>query len=70
MAHESQREHEVEKALSEFQRKEIFRALVDVQDKGSSVLQSRKEVAKHFRVSDKQVRQIEEEGLEHEWPPL
>ena len=29
-----------------------------------------KVVAGSFGVSEKQVKQIEEEGLDHEWPPL
>ena len=31
---------------------------------------SRKHVAKQFNISEGQVRQIEHEGIEHEWPPL
>jgi hypothetical protein len=59
-----------ENALSKHSRKDIFRALVDAQDQQMSVLQSRHVVAKRFRVSDKQVRKIEQEGLDNEWPPL
>jgi hypothetical protein len=59
-----------EKALSEPQRKAIFLALVQAQDEAMSVLQSRKVVAKRFGVSDRQVLQIEQEGLDNEWPPL
>jgi hypothetical protein len=33
-------------------------------------LESREVVAKQFRVSDKQVRKVEEEGLAKRWPPL
>jgi hypothetical protein len=59
-----------DKALSESLRKEIFLALVEAQDAAMSVLQSRKVVAKRFGVSDRQVHQIEQEGLDNEWPPL
>jgi hypothetical protein len=59
-----------EKDLTEPRRREIFLALVDAQDQAMSVLQSRYVVAKKFRVSDRQVRHIEQEGLDHEWPPL
>jgi hypothetical protein len=59
-----------EKELSEPQRKAIFLALVEAQDEAMSVLQSRKVVAKRFGVSDQQVHQIEQEGLDNEWPPL
>jgi len=57
-------------ALTELRRKEIFLALVDAQDKKISVLQSRHVIARRFRVSDKQIRQVEQEGLDNEWPPL
>ena len=63
-------EREGEKALSEPQRREIFRALVDAQDQKLSVLPSRHVVARRFRVSGRQVRQVEEEGLDNGWPPL
>jgi hypothetical protein len=56
--------------LSETQRKEVFLALVDAQDQRMSVLQSRNVIAKRFRVSDRLVRRIEQEGLDNEWPPL
>jgi hypothetical protein len=66
----SMSQDEGKKALSEPQRRAIFLALVEAQDQQMSVLQSRKVVAKHFRVSDQQVRQIEQEGLDNGWPPL
>ena len=56
--------------LSEPRRKEIFLALVNAQDQKLSILESREVVAKRFLVSDKQVRQVEEEGLAKRWPPL
>lgn len=59
------------KRLTVQQRKEIFEDLVHTQDSGVlSVAQSRQTVTKRFGISDTQLRQIEEEGLEHEWPPL
>jgi len=52
-------------------RKEIFLTLVTSQDTGElSVAQSREKVVKQYGITDAQLRQIEEEGLEHEWPPL
>lgn len=55
----------------EARRKEIFEALVAVQDTGKmSVPESRKAVAKQFGVTETVVRQIEHEGLDREWPPL
>jgi hypothetical protein len=59
-----------EKQLSESQRKEIFLALVEAQDHAMTVAQSRKAVAERFGLSDRQVRTIEREGLDHDWPPL
>jgi hypothetical protein len=55
---------------TESRRKEIFHALVDAQDQEMSVAASRKHVAERFGLSENQVRQIEQEGLDHEWPPL
>jgi hypothetical protein len=59
-----------EKPLSEEQRKEVFLALVNAQDKEMSVARSRKAIAEEFGLTDEQVRKIEREGLDHEWPPL
>jgi hypothetical protein len=56
--------------LPESQRKEIFDALVDAQDHEMSVLHSRELVAKRFGVTDAEVREIEREGLDRQWPPL
>ena len=59
------------KRLTVQQRKEIFCDLVNTQDTGSlSVAESRQAVTKRFGITEAQLRQIEEEGLEHEWPPL
>jgi hypothetical protein len=59
-----------EKPLPEPRRKDIFLALVEAQDHGMSPAVSRKEVAKRFGVSEGQVRKIEQDGLDNEWPPL
>lgn len=56
--------------LSEERRKEIFLALVDAQDHEIDVAQSRKLMIQRFGVSESQVRQIEREGVENQWPPL
>ena len=56
--------------LTEDRRKEIFLALVDAQDQAVGVPESRKLVAERFGVSERQVREIEQEGLDHQWPPL
>ena len=59
------------KRLTLQQRQDIFVALVTTQDMGvMTVSQSREHVTKQFEIGDAQLRQIEEEGLENEWPPL
>jgi hypothetical protein len=59
------------KRLTLQQRREIFHALVSTQDLGlMSVPESRAYVAKQHDITDAQLRQIEDEGLEKEWPPL
>jgi hypothetical protein len=57
-------------APPEERRRELFLALVDAQDHGVSVSQSRKAMAQRFGVSESIVRQIEDEGLDQQWPPL
>jgi hypothetical protein len=60
-----------EKALSESERRQIFLALVQAQDKATmSVVQSRKVIARRFGVSESQLLKIEQEGMEKDWPPL
>jgi hypothetical protein len=54
----------------EARRKEIFLALVETQDQDVGVAKSRQLVAQRFGLSERQVKLIEEEGLDREWPPL
>ena len=56
--------------LSEARRKEIFLALVDAQDHEIDVANSRRLMVERFGVSESQVREIEREGMENQWPPL
>jgi hypothetical protein len=59
------------KRLTLQQRREILSTLVATQDQGlMSVAESRKHVIDQFKITDVQLRQIEEEGLDKEWPPL
>ncbi len=59
------------KRLTAQQKQEIFHALVTTQDLGlMTVPQSIQHVAKQFDITDAQLRQIEEEGIDKEWPPL
>ena len=51
-------------------RRAIFRAIVETQDGGTNVADSRLAVAEKFAVSETQVKSIEREGLENQWPPL
>jgi hypothetical protein len=51
-------------------RKEIFLALVDAQDHDMPVDLSRTVVSERFGVSEREVRRIEREGLDNDWPPL
>ena len=59
-----------ESSVTVEQRRAIFKAVVEAQDEGKSVEASRAEAARRFSVSDDQVRSIEREGLDQEWPPL
>jgi Mg2+/Co2+ transporter CorC len=56
--------------LTEERRKEIFLALVNAQDQQLSVADSRRQIEGQFGVSESQVRQIEREGMQNQWPPL
>jgi hypothetical protein len=59
------------KRLTLQQRREIFSSLVATQDQGTmTVSDSRKYIIDQYGLSDAQLRQIEEEGLDKEWPPL
>ena len=59
------------KRLTAQQRQEIFHALVSTQDLGlMTVSQSVQHVMKQFDITEAQLRQIEDEGIEKEWPPL
>ena len=51
-------------------RMELFQAVVELQDEGLDNVRTRQRVAKRFGVTERDVRRIEEEGLQGEWPPL
>ncbi len=59
-----------DKTLSLAERMEVFQALVEAQDRNMTVAQSRKTVAERFGIGEEQVRRIEREGLDGNWPPL
>ncbi len=50
--------------------KVIFLKLVEEQDAGTGVDQSRQRVSEEFGIQVTQVREIEKEGLSQKWPPL
>jgi hypothetical protein len=56
--------------IPEETRREVFAALVEAQDLGDSVQESRAMVANRFNLTEHDVRTIEREGLEALWPPL
>lgn len=58
------------KRLTLQQRQEIFYDLVMTQDVVLNVPRSRQIVTEKFDITEAQLRQIEDEGLEKEWPPL
>jgi hypothetical protein len=51
-------------------RQAIFLLVVEAQDKGRTVVESRAEAAIQFSVTVKDVVNIEHEGLANQWPPL
>lgn len=51
-------------------RQEAFRQLVELQDRGTSVVQSRTEIASRYSLSTDQIAEIEREGSKNNWPPL
>jgi len=56
--------------LTEDSRKQIFLAIVDAQDRKMDVAQARITVMERFGLSESQVRLIEREGIDCDWPPL
>jgi transposase-like protein len=58
------------KRLSLEERQEIFQALVETQDVIADVPRSRQMIAKKFGITEATIRQIEEEGIDRQWPPL
>ena len=59
------------KRLTVQQRKEIFRTLVTTQDLGlMTVTDSMRHVTEQYQITEAQLRQIQDEGIEKEWPPL
>jgi hypothetical protein len=59
------------KRLTTQQRQEIFHTLVATQDLGEmTVSESVQHIVKQFEITEAQLRLIEDEGIDKEWPPL
>jgi hypothetical protein len=58
------------KRLTQQQKKEIFQALVLKQDEGLNVRKSYQMLTEQYAITEAQLRQIEDEGLDKQWPPL
>jgi hypothetical protein len=56
--------------LTESHRQAVFAALVEAQDQGLSVPESRSAIAARFDLVVQDVVLIEREGLDAGWPPL
>ena len=56
--------------LKASERREIFKELVEAQDLGLNVRDSRKEITEAFDLTIEELKAIENEGIEKEWPPL
>lgn len=50
--------------------REIFRKLVESQDQGFTVPESRSKVAESHAISVEDVIQLERRGIAEKWPPL
>jgi hypothetical protein len=63
-------QRKLEESPPETLRMEIFKALVDAQDQEMGVARSRKFIAERFGITEGQLKEIEEEGLDRQWEPL
>jgi hypothetical protein len=70
MANNNEQSAVLAERCPEDQRREIFQALVELQDRDVPVAQSRKMIGERFGLTDAEVWQIEREGLDNNWPPL
>jgi len=58
------------KRLTVAERQEVFQALVETQDMVSDVPRSRQMITRRFGITEGTLKQIEDEGIERQWPPL
>lgn len=61
---------EMTEPLTTETRREIFFKLVEEQDAGTAVEQSRNRIAGVYNITVQELRAIEQEGLSEQWPPL
>lgn len=53
------------------QKQTIFRSLVDLQDRQQmSIEDSLRHISEEYGITEVQLRKIQDEGIEAEWPPL
>ena len=57
-------------SMTETQQREIFRVLVETQDDGIAVAQSRSRVAARYSLEVEQLAAIERAGVKGNWHPL
>ncbi len=58
------------KKLGVNNRKAIFLKLVELQDSGITVRDSKNQIQESFGIEDDELQAIEDEGLDNQWPPL
>ena len=68
--HQAPREMQMTDHPMEARYKEIFRALVELQDQGCATESSRIRIADQFCISVSEVQHVEREGIAKKWPPL
>jgi len=56
--------------LHELDRREIFAKIVQIQDEGADLDETRSRVTAEFSIDTELVREIESEGIKKKWPPL
>ena len=56
--------------LPEERRRAAFKDLLEAQDRGVGVKESRALVAKNYGLTAEEVVAIEREGIDEQWPPL
>ncbi len=58
------------KRLTPQQKMDIFQELVETQDSVKNVRKSYEVITEKFEINEDQLKAIEDEGLDKQWPPL